>query len=143
MNVFILGCIGFINIITIFGIYQGLHEVEKKKRIGFLAIGFGGMYLIVSGIYLLSSIGIEQKELLGQTKQLLTFTFVPVNSIISLIFLARSYSKLLAKQIKLEKFKKICIIIAIILLVAFIFEYFYFKSVNQSILDIALQAKGE
>lgn len=143
MNVFILGCIGFINIITIFGIYQGLHEVEQKKRIGFLAIGFGGMYLIVSGIYLLSSIGIEQKELLGQTKQLLTFTFVPVNSIISLIFLARSYSKLLAKQIKLEKFKKICIIIAIILLVAFIFEYFYFKSVNQSILDIALQAKGE
>jgi len=143
MNVFILGCIGFINIITVFGIFQGLREVDRKKRIGFIAIGFGGMYLIVSGIYLLSTIGIESKELLGQTKQLLTFTFVPVNSIISLIFLARSYSKVIAKQMKLEKFKKICIIILIILMIAFIFEFFYFKSVNQSILDIALQAKGE
>ena len=75
-------------------------------------------------------------------KQYITFTFVPVNATISLVFLARAYTRFLAKQIDKNKLKKTCIKIAILLIVVFIIEFFYFRSVNQSMLQMAMESKG-
>jgi len=142
MEGFILLCIGAINIMTLIGVYRCLKDVSPKGKIAFLAIGFGGIYLLVSGIYHLSTLGLDAQVSLEGAKQFITFTFVPVNATISLVFMARNYSKLLAKQTTKEKFQKNCIIVIVILVIAMVLEYFYFRSVNQSMIEMALQAKG-
>ena len=142
MDLFILICIGAINIMTLVGVYRSLKGVPARGKIGFLAVGFGGIYLLVSGLYYSSTLGLDISGSLGKTQQFITFTFVPVNATISLVFLARNYSRLLAEQTTKEKFQKNCIRIILILAVALICEYFYFRSVNQSILDMVLGAKG-
>ncbi len=140
MDLFILICIGAINIMTLVGVYRCLKDVPGRQKIAFLAIGFGGIYLLVSGLYYLSTLGLTGS--FEKTQQFMTFTFVPVNATISLVFLARNYGRLLSEQTTKEKFQKTCIRIFLILVVAMICEYFYFRSVNQSIIEMALKAKG-
>lgn len=142
MDVFILLCIAAINLMSIIGIHRCLKGLNQKQKIGFLAIGFGGIYLLVSFVYFLSTLSFESKEALEYAKQYITFTFVPVNATISLVFLARAYTRFLAKQIDKNKLKKTCIKIAILLIVVFIIEFFYFRSVNQSMLQMAMESKG-
>lgn len=142
MDLFILICIGAINVMTLVGVYRSLKDVPARGKIAFLAVGFGGIYLLVSGLYYLSTLGLNIQGSLGETQQFITFTFVPVNATISLVFLARNYSRLLAEQTTKEKFQKVCIRVLLILVVAMICEYFYFRSVNQSIIEMALSAKG-
>ena len=52
MDVFILLCIAAINLMSIIGIYRCLKGLNQKQKIGFLAIGFGGIYLLVSFVHL-------------------------------------------------------------------------------------------
>ena len=56
MDVFILLCIAAINLMSIIGIYRCLKGLNQKQKIGFLAIGFGGIYLLVSFVYFLSTL---------------------------------------------------------------------------------------
>lgn len=142
MDLFILLCIGAINLMTLVGVYRSLKGVPAGSKLAFLAFGFGGTYLLVSGLYYLSTLGLDVQGSLEKAQQFITFTFVPVNATISLVFIARNYSRLLAEQTTKEKFQKTCICIILILAVAMVLEYFYFRSVNQSIIQMALDAKG-
>lgn len=138
MNVFILICIGAINVMSIIGLYRNLKSLNSKKRLAFIALGFGGMYLIVSLLYFLSTLGFDQQNALVKAKQYITFTFVPINASFTLLFLAKSYMKALEKKITKEKFQKNCIRIAIFFVILLVVEFFYFRSVNQSMIQMAL-----
>ena len=89
-NLVILLFIFVANIVSILLIYHSFDKrIEKTKKLLYTMISMGVVYIVVLIIYFFSSIGID-KEIAKSSKQMITFTFVPVNSIIIIPFLIRS-----------------------------------------------------
>lgn len=108
-------------------------KIDKNKRMLYTMIAVGVMYIVISITYFFSSIGIE-KEVSENSKNMITFTFVPVNSIIILPFLINSYKKARRKEIKMENFNKRVIIIGVIAFFLIISEFFYFRNIQNGII---------
>ncbi len=108
-------------------------KIDKNKRMLYTMIAVGVMYIVISITYFFSSIGIE-KEVSENSKNMITFTFVPVNSIIILPFLINSYKKARRKEIKMENFNKRVIIIGVIAIFLIISEFFYFRNIQNGII---------
>ena len=94
-------------------------------------------------MYLLSSKNINLENGADTAKNLITFAFVPVNSILILPFLANSYRCIKDGIIQEQNFKKRVILLTCILFIALIIEYFYFGNIQEGILNSlqALQTK--
>lgn len=91
MNIFIILFILLINVINIFAIYKLLgKDIKNKEKIIFIAVGVAIMYMLVSVVYWLSSIGMD-KNAADAGRDFITFTFVPVNGLCVLTFLSSSY----------------------------------------------------
>ena len=61
MNIFIILFILLINVINIFAIYKLLgKDIKNKEKIIFIAVGVAIMYMLVSVVYWLSSIGMDK-----------------------------------------------------------------------------------
>lgn len=131
------------NVISILLIYNSFNKnIEKTKKLLYTMISMGIIYIIVLVIYFFSSIGLS-KETTKQAKDMITFTFVPVNSIILIPFLIRSFNQRKNNEITTEQLNRrtiIMIIIAIILIVA---EFFYFRNIEKGIIDIVNQKQNE
>ena len=132
MNIFIIIAILIANLIAVVLTYHFLKTLDRKENIMFIAIAIAINYVVVSIIYWLSSIGIEQ--VVTQTaKSFVTYMFVPVNMIVLMPIIANTYCKAKLKQLKYEQIKKRFIIVAIVAVLLFIFEFFYFKSIQVNI----------
>ena len=108
------------NVIALLLTYHSFDKrIEKNKRMMYTMIAIGTMYILILVIYFFSSIGIE-KEVSENSKNMITFTFVPVNTIIILPFLINSYKKAKAKEIKMESLNKRVIVIGIIAIILII-----------------------
>lgn len=141
MTLFIYICILALNLAVIFMTYKFLgQDMEKKEKVIFIAIGIAIIYVIVSGVYWLSTKSANLGELAEAGKDFIIFTFVPVNAIIALPFFASSYKNMKNGRLKTEKFKNRCILIGTMLVIVLIFEFFYFKDIQAGILSI-VQAK--
>ena len=66
---------------------------------------------------------------------MITFSFVPVNVIIILPFLIRSFEKAKDKIITTAKLNKRVIIALIIGIVLIFTEFFYFRNIQKNIID--------
>ena len=99
------------------------------------------MYMLVTFVYWLSTKSINLGQASSVAKNLITFTFVPVNGIIILPFLARSYNYFKIGKLKTENFKNRVIVLLVILFVILLLEFFYFKNIQSSILNI-IQSRG-
>lgn len=108
-------------------------KIDKNKRMLYTMIAVGVMYIVISITYFFSSIGIE-KEVSENSKNMITFTFVPVNSIIILPFLINSYKKARQKEIKMESLNKRVIIMGIIAIILITSEFFYFRNIQNGII---------
>lgn len=136
MVIFIYLCILILNIVAVFMTYKMLgEEIEKKEKLIFIIVGVAIMYMSVSCVYWLSTHNIAE-AVSEQGKNFIVFTFVPVNAIIALPFLASSYKYLKMGRLKKDKFKNRTILICAILLIVLIFEFFYFKDIQNGILNI-------
>ena len=92
MVIFIYLCILLLNIVAIFMTYKFLGEdFEKKEKSIFLVVGIAIMYMIVSLVYWLSTRGVDLGINNEIGKNFVVFTFVPINSMLVLPFLASSY----------------------------------------------------
>lgn len=137
MVVFIYLCILVLNMAAIFITYKFLGEqVEKKERAIFIIIGMAIMYITVSFVYWISTKSIDVKTISEAGKNFITFTFVPVNSILVLPFLGRSYRYLKQGRLRTEVFKNRTILMCVILIIVLIIEFFYFKDIQNGILNI-------
>ncbi len=135
MIVFIYICILALNLITIFLTYRFLGtEFEKKEKWIFVIIGIALMYVTVSGAYWLGTKDLEATSSTGQN--LITFTFVPINGLLILPWVAKMYRQLKFGKMKTEDFKKRCILFGVLLLVILILEVFYFNDIQSGILNI-------
>ena len=141
MIVFIYLCILALNLVAIILTYYCLgKDIEKKSKGIFIIIGIAVVYMLVSFVYWISTKDIELGVSTDTIQNLITFTFVPVNCIIILPFLAKSYQHLKANRLKTETFRNRCILLGVILLIILIIEFFYFKDIQNGILSILQSA---
>lgn len=143
MIIFIYACILALNLVAIFLIYYFLgKEMDKKSKGIFIIVGIAIIYMLVSFIYWISTKDINLGTS-GKTGQnLITFTFVPVNAIVILPFLANSYRQLKTGKLKSVPFRNRCIVLVVILFILLIIEFFYFKDIQNGILNMLQNAKN-
>ena len=136
-NIIIFLFILVANVIAFLLIYNSFNKnVEKTKQLLYTMISMGIVYIVVLVIYFFSSIGLS-KEVTSQAKEMITFSFVPVNSIILIPFLIRSFNKRKNKEITTEQLNRRTIIMIIIAIALIIGEFFYFRNIEKGIIDIA------
>lgn len=142
MIIFIYLCILLLNIVAIFMTYKILGEnFEKKEKSIFLVVGIAIMYMIVSLVYWLSTRGVDLGINNEIGKNFVVFTFVPINSMLVLPFLASSYKYFKQGRLKKQNFKNRIILLCVILIIALILEFFYFKDIQNSILSMIAAKK--
>lgn len=142
-NIIIFLFILIANVVSILLIYHSFDKnIEKTKRFLYAMISMGLMYIVVLIIYFFSSIGLP-KETVQKSKDMITFTFVPVNSIILVPFLLRSFYKRKRNEITTEQLNRRAIITAIVGIVLIIGEFFYFKNIEEGIVNIVNQKQSE
>lgn len=136
-------CILALNIVAIFLTYHFLgREMDKKSKGIFIIVGIAFIYMLVSFVYWIGTKDIELGTSENFGKNLITFTFVPVNAILILPFLASSYKNLKAGRLKQVPFRNRCILLAIALVILLIVEFFYFKDIQNGIYNMLQSAKN-
>ena len=120
-------------------VYKIINKLEKMDIIIFIAAGVTVLYLLVSLIYLISDIGLNIK-LDDSMKNLLIFTFVPINAFLFLVFIAKKYISLKTKKISKEDFIKIIVKVSVIGLIVISIECFLLRQIKVRIFTI-LQAR--
>lgn len=132
-KLFILLFILVANIVSILLIYHSFDKnIEKTKRLLYTMIAMGVVYIIVLIVYFFSSIEID-KRIATQAKQTIVFTFVPVNSIIVIPFMLRSFNKRKDREITGEQLNKRAVVMFIIAVVIVVSEFFYFRNIEKGI----------
>ena len=136
MNIFIVLFILLINVVNIFAMYKLLgNDIGKKEKVIFIAVGVAVMYMIVSVVYWLSSIGMNEKAA-DAGRDFITFTFVPVNGLCVLTFLSSSYKKYKAGHLKANILRNRCVALIVLLIILLIIEFFYFKNIQNNALEM-------
>lgn len=138
-NLFITLFIAIANIVAILLIYHSFDKnLEKTKKLLYTMISMGVMYILILIVYFFSSIGLP-KEATTESKDMITFTFVPVNAIILLPILIRSFNKRKNKTITTGQLNARAIIVVIIGIIVLISEFFYFRNIQKGILELVTQ----
>ena len=128
-----------LNIVSIVLMYYCLGDLAKKEKFIFIAAGTGIMYILTSIVYWISTNKIEITEVSETGKNLITFLFVPVNAIVVLPIIAKSYAKTKYRKLSNDVFFKRGIVLAVLLLIVLIVECNYFKSIQQQVVDLIKQ----
>ncbi len=137
MSVFIYICILLLNVVAVLLTYHCLgKDMDKKSKGIFIIIGVAALYLLVTLVYWLGTRGIDLGARAETGKNLITFTFVPVNALIIMPFLAKSYNHFKDGSLKQIPFRNRCILLGVVLLILLIIEFFYFKDIQNGILSI-------
>ncbi len=137
MLAFIYICILILNVVAVLLTYHFLgKEMDKKSKGIFIVVGIAVIYLLVTFVYWVGTKNIDLAVDNSTGKNLITFSFVPVNAIIIMPFLASSYKIWINGKLKSEPFRNRCILLAVVLLIILIFEFFYFKDIQNGILSI-------
>lgn len=130
------------NIVAILLIYHSFEKnLDKSKKLLYTMISMGVMYIAILIIYFFSSIGID-KDVAKESKQMITFTFVPVNSIILVPFLIWSFNKKKHKEITTEQLNRRTIIMGVIAIILVIVEFFYFRNIEKGIINVKNQKEA-
>lgn len=139
-NSIIMAFILLANIVAIVSTYVSFgRRLNKDKKILYTMISIGVVYIVTLIVYFFSSLGIANKEVAESSKNVITFSFVPVNVIILLPFLIRSFEKAKNKEIKTEQLNKRAVIVAVIAIILMVSEFFYFRNIQKGIINIGNQ----
>lgn len=122
-----------LNIVAIVLTYYCLSDMEKKEKLIFIAMGVAIIYVLTSFVYWISTKNVAIKEVSELGKNLITFLFVPINAIIVLPILAKSYAKYKTGRLGSDKLRNRGIVLAIILVILLIIECKYFKDIQNNV----------
>lgn len=140
MNIYIMIAILIANIVAIGIVHQFIKKLNKKEKILFIAVCVAAVYIAISITYWFSGFGINE-TVHEESKSFITYMFVPVNVILFVPYIASKYMKLKNKKIKQEEFIKKCGIVLLVAIIVLIGEYFYFRNMQQNIIQISDDAK--
>lgn len=125
-----------LNVVSIVLMYYCLGDIDKKEKLIFIAAGTAIMYVLISFIYWISTKSIEITQVSEQSKNLITFLFVPINGILILPLFAKSYTKYKYGSLNKTVFTKRGIVLGVILLIILIIECIYFKNIQEQIVNM-------
>ncbi len=125
-----------LNIVAIALTYYCLSDIEKKEKIIFIAIGIAVIYVLTSFVYWISTKNIAIKAVSETGKNLITFLFVPINGIVVLPILAKSYAKYKIGNLKIDKLRNRGIVLTIILVILLAIECAYFKDIQNKVVTM-------
>lgn len=135
---FIITISVIIYLIYIAWTWKSLGDLEKSKKVAFIAIGLIITYIITTIVFSISQNGIqyENEESIKTVKNVLVEVFAGINGLVILPQLAKTLDK--AKEGEIEKNQIInrIILLAIILLICLIFECGYMKDTQVGIIEI-------
>lgn len=130
MEIIINVFIAILNFAAILVIYKSLSHIEMKNRILLIIIGEMLMYIILFIIYGISSTDIDE-TIVNSSRQIMIFTFLPINVIGIELPLLLTLKKLQQKDIKEEIFKKRMLFSLIISIIILIIEFCYIKDLQR------------
>lgn len=125
-----------LNVISILLMYRCLPNIEKKEKFIFIAAGTAIMYVLTSIVYWISTRNVEITEVSQTGKDLIIFAFVPVNGIIILPILAKSFSKYRKGNLDGRVLRNRGVFLGIILIVLLILEGIYFKNIQEQVINL-------
>ena len=137
MEIFITFFILVANVVGLLLVYHSFdNRIEKNKKLMYTMICFGIMYIITLITYFFSSIGIDNKNVSNSSKDMITFTFVPINTIIILPILIKSFNNRKMNKITKNKLNKTAILMFLITLILIVLEFFCFRNMQKGIINI-------
>lgn len=122
-----------LNIVAIALTYYCLSEMESKEKLIFIAAGVTIIYLLTSFVYWISTKNVSVKAVSDMGKNLITLLFVPINGIVILPILAKSYTKYRIGMLGTDNFKNRALILGMILAILLIIECVYFKDIQNNV----------
>lgn len=134
--IFILIFIIILNVVSIVLTYHCLGDLLKKERLIFIVVGLAVMYALTSVVYWISTNGIEITEVSETGKNLITFLFVPINGLVILPLLAKSYYKYKTGGLDKSVLLKRGTVLAVLLVIVLIFECIYFKNIQEQVVNL-------
>ena len=134
--IFILIFIIILNVVAIVLTYHCLGDLLKKERLIFVVVGLAIMYALTSIVYWISTNGIEITEVSETGKNLITFLFVPINGLIMLPLLAKSYYKYKTGGLDKSVLLKRGAVLGVLLFIVLIFECMYFKNIQEQVVRL-------
>ncbi len=134
--IFILIFIIILNVVAIVLTYHCLGDLLKKERLVFIVVGLAVMYALTSVVYWISTNGIEITEVSETGKNLITFLFVPINGLVMLPLLAKSYYKYKTGGLDKSVLLKRGAVLGVLLLIVLIFECMYFKNIQEQVVRL-------
>lgn len=136
---FILLFIFILNVVAIVLTYKFLPDMEKRDRIIFVGVGIAIIYMLTSLVYWISTKNVKIEEVSNMGKNIITFMFVPINSIAVLPIIAKSYNKYKIGRLATDKLRNRVIAISIPLIIILIIECVYFKNIQDSVVKLIEQ----
>ena len=132
MEIITIAFIIILNIVAISIVLKSLGDIEIKNKIAITLLGVILMYAILYIIYNISSANVD-KYIITASRQLILFTFLPINILCILVPILLQFKKLKNKEINEQKFKfKIILFIIIGIIILFI-ENMYIKDIQHGI----------
>lgn len=127
-----------IYLIDIAWTWKSLGDLEKSKKVAFIAIGLVITYIITTIVFSISQNGIqyENEESIKTVKNVLVAVFAGINGLIILPQLAKTLDKAKEGEIEKNQIRNRIILLVIILLICLIFECGYMKDTQQGIVNI-------
>ena len=132
MEIITIAFIIILNIVAISIVYKSLGEIEIKNKIAITLLGLILMYAILYIMYNISSADVD-KNIIASSRQLILFTFLPINLLCTLLPILLQIKKLKNKDIDETKFKYKVILFIVIGIVILFIESLYIKDIQQGI----------
>ena len=124
-----------LNIVAIALTYHSFSDLDKKERVICVAVGIAIIYMITSIIYWISTKNVASKNVAETAKSVITFLFVPINAILTLPIIAKSYCKYKMGKLAGDKLRNRIIVLAIPFIIVLIIECSYFADIQNGILE--------
>lgn len=126
-----------LNVVAVVLTYHCLgKQIDRKSKGIFIIVAIAIIYMLVTFVYWIATKDIKLEIDTDIGKNLITFTFVPVNAIVVIPFLASSYKHLKSGDLKPIPFRNRAILMGIVLIFMLIFEFFYFRDIQNGIVSL-------
>ena len=125
-----------LNIIAIALTYYCLSDLEKKDKVIFIAVCVAIIYMLTTFVYWSSTKSVAVKEVSDLGKNLITFLFVPINTLVVVPLFAKSYNKYKTGFLAFDKLRNRGILLGAILFIILIIECVYFKNVQNTVITL-------
>ena len=130
----------FILVANVVGLLLVFHSfdnrIDKNKKFMYTMICFGIMYILTLIIYFFGSLGINNENVTESSRNFITFTFVPINTIILLPILIKSFNNRKMNKITTKQLNRTATIMAVVAIILIIIEFFSFRSIQKGIIQI-------